>query len=285
MSGKALERRTFETNLECRASTAQGDGWTLVGHSAVWGVPYKVGHFTERVEAGAARRSLKNNPDITLLLNHGDGGSGLPLARTKNNTMTVAEDSHGLLVTARLDPEDSDSQTLKRKLDRGDLDGQMSIAFLCVTDEWDSSYENRLLKQIELHRGDCSIVTQAASPTTSAEMRQRVAEGRCETCGGSRAVSCPNCNPDGTYPAPIVSVTSNSRSLLDELPSMRSYRERAGIGSPAEITARRLVNEEKRRKEKAELDRRGEMLSDWKADLERSADVRRKREALYRGWR
>lgn len=359
-AGKAIERRTFAADLECRAGTAEGDGWTLTGHSAVWGVPYQVGHFVEQVEAGAARRSLSNNPDITLLLNHGDGGSGLPLARTKSGTMTVSEDNHGLLVVAKLDKADPDSQILKRKLDRGDLDGQMSIGFTCIRDEWDSSYEKRILKQIELNRGDCSIVTQAASPTTSAEMRAFETEVRskystseleklgnegkalwlddhwafptktrddfdkavkmvplsntpaakikaylrkranaegwpipeslqraasCETCGGSRFVGCADCNPDGTYMAPIVSVATDGRSALDGLPSLDSYRKRAGLASPVEQSLRRSLAAEQRRKRDAEQAKRAGWLADYRSELERAGAVRRERERLLRSGR
>ena len=175
---RTLERRVFDGELECRTGQAQGDGWELYGHASVFSVPYSVGTFIEKFEPHAFARSLKNNPDVSLLLNHGDGGSGLPLARTKSGTLKLSEDSRGLLVEASLDPLDPDAMLLRRKLQRGDLDGQMSLSFMKVRDEYNADYSARSVIEAELNRGDVSIVTQGASPTTSAEMRELETETR-----------------------------------------------------------------------------------------------------------
>jgi len=169
-SARTPERRAFEAEkLEIRE--AQDGGWTLTGYASVTEVPYEVGFYTEKIARGAFKRTLKNEPDVTLLLNHGDGGSGLPLARTKPGTLTLEEDRNGLYIEANLDPLDPDAQLLQRKMKRGDLDGQMSFCFQAIDQDWSDDFGERTLRSVEINRGDVSIVTQGASPTTSSMIR------------------------------------------------------------------------------------------------------------------
>jgi hypothetical protein len=46
----------------------------------------------------------------------------------------------------------------------------------------------------------------------------RAVEGVCDRCGGERAFTCPNCEPDGTTPAPIASAVTDGRSALNREP-------------------------------------------------------------------
>lgn len=172
MSSRAMEHRAFDTeNLEIREID---DGkWTLTGYASVTEAPYEVGFYTERVARGAFKRTLKSDPDVVLLLNH----EGLPLARTKAGTLVLEEDRHGLFVEANLDPLDPDAQTLSRKLKRGDLDGQMSFAFIADDQEWNDDFTERTLKAVTINRGDVSIVTQGANPATTATMRSLAESG------------------------------------------------------------------------------------------------------------
>ena len=52
----------------------------IASRTNVW---YPVGPIEELIEPGAFRRSLAADPDVMLLVGHGDGGLGLPLARTR----------------------------------------------------------------------------------------------------------------------------------------------------------------------------------------------------------
>ena len=115
---------------------------------------------------------------MILVLNHGEAGSGLPLARTRSGTLRLSEDPRmGLKVDADLDEEDPDVQMLRRKFDRGDLDGQMSFAFRVPPggDSWSEDFKRRTITQCEISGGDVSIVSFGASPTTSAELVARYA--------------------------------------------------------------------------------------------------------------
>ena len=169
-SARTPERRAFDAEkMEIRED--KDGGVTLTGYASVTETPYEVGFYTERMKRGAFKRTLKNEPDVVLLLNHGDGGSGLPLARTKSGTLTLEEDRNGLYVEASLDPLDPDAQLLLRKMKRGDLDGQMSFAFQAVDQDWSDDFSERTLHSVEINRGDVSIVTQGANPATSSIIR------------------------------------------------------------------------------------------------------------------
>jgi HK97 family phage prohead protease len=163
---KGLERRVFATgDVEIR----EADDGTLhlTGYASVTETPYEVGFYTETIKRGAFGRTLSESPDVVLLLNH----EGLPLARTKAGTLRLSEDDVGLRTEADLDPEDPDTIRLKRKRDRGDLDGQMSMAFQVTSQRWDEDYTRREITSLSLARGDVSVVTHGASPTTSSSIR------------------------------------------------------------------------------------------------------------------
>src|SRR5579862_1120890 len=83
------------------------------GYAAVTEHEYEVGAYREIIKRSAFKRTLQENPDVVLLVDH----QGLPLARTPA-TLTLAEDEHGLRVRAQLDGQDPVVQALKRKYER-----------------------------------------------------------------------------------------------------------------------------------------------------------------------
>src|SRR5438045_2023228 len=106
-----LERRTTHTCPVELRENADGS-LRLDGYACVTGVAYDVGGWCqETIMRGSFKRTLGEEPDVQLLVNHGVGGS-LPLARTRSGTMSLDEDQRGLHVVARLDPEDPDVQSL-----------------------------------------------------------------------------------------------------------------------------------------------------------------------------
>lgn len=162
---RGLERRTFDVaDLELRA--ADDGSLHLTGYASVTETPYDVGFYQETIRRGAFRRTLSENPDVQLLINH----AGLPLARTVSGTMQLTEDNHGLKVDADLDPEDPDVQSLRRKMDRGDID-QMSFAFQVTDAEWNEEWDERTIRSLSIHRGDVSVVNQGANPATIVSVR------------------------------------------------------------------------------------------------------------------
>lgn len=130
------------------------------------GPPYG---WTESVDPGAFTKTLSENPDVRLLVNHDD----LPLARTRSGTLQLSQDNIGLRVEAKLDPSDPDVQRLQPKMARGDLN-EMSFAFRTIRQAWDEDYTRRNLVELSLADGDVSIVTFPANPATSADLRALV---------------------------------------------------------------------------------------------------------------
>jgi len=144
-----------------------GDVTAFTGYAATTGERYDLGAYVEVIRHGAFKRTISENPDVVLLVNH----DGLPLARTSAGTLELEEDEHGLRVAAELDSGDPVVQMLKRKYERGDLDGQMSFAFRVTDQTWSEDHSLRTIRSVTLHRGDVSIVTMGANEATSSALR------------------------------------------------------------------------------------------------------------------
>lgn len=146
-----------------------GDGGpTIIGYASVFDSWYQVtdwlGEYDERVRPAAFAKTLAEQADVRLLLNH----EGAPFARTKSGTLELAEDEVGLRYEAVLEPSDPEVQALVPKLRRGDL-AESSMAFQAMQQRWNADYTERDI--IEARLFDVSIVTFPASPTTSAGLR------------------------------------------------------------------------------------------------------------------
>jgi HK97 family phage prohead protease len=165
------ERRNFDADLELRTA---GDGkLRLVGYASTTETSYEVRDFTETIARGAFRRTLGESPDVVLLREH----EGLPLARTTSGTLQLAEDARGLRVEAILDPSDPDVQSLVPKMQRRDLT-EMSLAFRATKQAWSEDRTKRTIRELSIHRGDVSLVTRGANPSTTAELAMRSALAR-----------------------------------------------------------------------------------------------------------
>ncbi|CAB4178178.1 COG3740 Phage head maturation protease [uncultured Caudovirales phage] len=164
---KKIERRTFTVrNIETRQ---EGDGtMRLAGYAAVFNDPSVPLPFSERIAPGAFRKTLSETPDVRLLINH----EGLPLARTKNNTLTLTEDETGLYIDATL-PDTTEARDLWTLVQRGDVD-QMSFAFRVIRQSWNKERTERTLTEVSLADGDVSVVTYPAYPTTTVEAREHL---------------------------------------------------------------------------------------------------------------
>lgn len=161
-------RETRVTDAMAIRAEESGDGLTLRGYATVFDADYEItdalGTYTERVSPGAFTRTLEHGADVRLLINH----DGLPLARTKSGTLTLADDGVGLLCDAHLDGESPLVRSLKSAMDRGDAD-QMSFAFRVTRQEWNDDYTDRTIREAQLF--DVSVVTFPANPATSVSLR------------------------------------------------------------------------------------------------------------------
>jgi hypothetical protein len=143
------------------------DGPRFAGFASTVEQAYSVrdaaGEYHETMAQGAFTRSLKNNDDVRLLVNH----AGVPLARTKSGTLTLSEKPN-LYAEARLDPVNPTVIEVRSAMARGDLD-QMSIGFRVVRQEWSKDWSERRILEARLF--DVSVVTEPANPYTSASLR------------------------------------------------------------------------------------------------------------------
>ena len=166
---KKIERRTFTIkNVEARQ---EDDGtMRLSGYAAVFNDDSVPLPFIERIAPGAFRKTLTETPDVRLLINH----EGLPLARTKNETLRLREDEIGLYMDADL-PDTQAARDLYTLVERGDVD-QMSFAFRVIRQRWNEGRTERTLTELSLADGDVSVVTYPAYPTTTVEAREQLKE-------------------------------------------------------------------------------------------------------------
>ena len=162
---KEIERRTF-TVQDVEARQADDGTMRLRGYAAVFNDASVPLPFKETIAPGAFRKTLSETPDVRLLINH----EGLPLARTKNGTLTLTEDDRGLFMDAVI-ADTSEGRDLYKLVERGDVD-QMSFAFRVIRQKWNEDRSTRTLTEVSLADGDVSVVTYPAYPTTTVEARE-----------------------------------------------------------------------------------------------------------------
>lgn len=166
------------------------NGLTVVrvgGYASVTEAPYEMwdwaGPYSEVVSAGAFGKTLAAGPMVEFTLNHGAGG-GLPMAHTRNDTLTLAEDTTGLAYEAFVDPKRTDVANMLKALERGDL-SEASFKFRIDSGQWSPDYTEYRITQVDLHRGDVSAVNFGANPAASSGLRaaQRPASVRADVEG------------------------------------------------------------------------------------------------------
>ncbi|GAA5076649.1 hypothetical protein HNP84_007332 [Thermocatellispora tengchongensis] len=164
-----LERRAYPVRLEVRAQG--GGGPTIVeGYASVTEAPYEMydwyGPYTEVIRAGAFAKTLSEHPQVQLLLNH----RGLSMAYTKAGTLELSEDSQGLHMRAQVNATRSDVRDMVIAIEDGNVD-EMSFAFRVPygKSQWSPDYDQRDILEVDMHRGDVSVVNFGANPETSVE--------------------------------------------------------------------------------------------------------------------
>ena len=136
------------------------------GYAAVFDSPSEPLPFIERIAPGAFASTIRSRNNVYLLRNH---DFAHPLARTRNKSMTLTEDGHGLRVDASL-PDTTDGRDLAVLLRDGIVDS-MSFGFSVPKngDTWSEDGMSRTLRSVRLH--EVSIVTMPAYRATSASVR------------------------------------------------------------------------------------------------------------------
>lgn len=164
--------------VEQRDAAGATSGYHLSGFASVTDSGYEMsdwaGPYTEVVRSGAFTKTLNENADVRLLVNH----DGVPLARTKSGTLTLREvmpgegPVTGLWCEADLDPTSPAVQEIRSAMSRGDLD-EMSFMFMVTRQQWSPDFEQRDILEVRLF--DVSVVTFPANPGAVASMRSAVA--------------------------------------------------------------------------------------------------------------
>jgi HK97 family phage prohead protease len=153
-------------DYEIRKSS-DGHEFIVRGYASLFNSVYSVnggpalGGFDEQVDSAAFDRTLKANPDVHFLINH----EGRSLARTKSGTLKLGTDKTGLMSEARIDRRTRDGQDLEISMERGDLD-EMSFAFRTIRHEWTEDGSLRTLLEVNIDKGDVSVVNNGANPNT-----------------------------------------------------------------------------------------------------------------------
>ena len=174
-----IERRTLTVAPEVRAVNDDGS-IPMAGHAALFNsLSEDLGGFVEVIAPGAFKRTIKNNTDTRLLLNH---DANFVLARTKSGTLRLAEDERGLYVEADMAPT-SYARDLSILMERGDVN-QMSFGFYVVRDHWGQMPDGVPLRTIqEAKVFDVSVVAFPAYPATEASLRSQQFDALIRTLG------------------------------------------------------------------------------------------------------
>ncbi len=172
------EIRNFKIN-ELRVTDAKDTSPAqLDGYSSVFNVrsePLLTSdgkQFREVILPGAFKKTIQE-ADIRALINH---DPNLIIGRTKNRTLMLSEDTHGLRINCQV-PDTSYGRDLMVSVKRGDMD-QMSFAFQAIRDKWvderTDTGEPELVRYVsECRLADVSPVTYPAYTQTSVYARSR----------------------------------------------------------------------------------------------------------------
>lgn len=163
---RTFERRVFPlTDIQVRAANDDERRLHFTGRAVVYDqLSEDLGGWQEVIRPGAATRTLAGTPDVRFLINH---DANLLLARTRSGTLTLSEDSDGVLVDADM-ADVSYARDAAVSLERGDL-SQMSFGFWVVSDSWSGNLHE--VREFDFDGGDVSVVTYPAYTQTSAELR------------------------------------------------------------------------------------------------------------------
>ena len=143
-----MENRISEVDeFEIREDAS---GMHLEGYAALFDSRSEnLGGFTETIQAGAFRSSLRARNDIKFLWNH---DTGAVLGSTRAGTLTLTEDERGLRVSAHI-ANTSYGRDAAELVRRGDVTG-FSFSFSMPArggDSWNAEGTERLLKSVRLH--------------------------------------------------------------------------------------------------------------------------------------
>ncbi|KKM18076.1 hypothetical protein LCGC14_1669340 [marine sediment metagenome] len=192
-----FERR-FLVSSELRVVTTDGAS-VIEGYAAVFNsLSEDLGGFREIVMPGAFTRAIDEKQDVRALVNH---DPSRVMARTKNDTLELEEDSIGLKFRMKLN-ETQFSEDMLAQIKRRDVD-QVSFGFRVVKDVYVQKEDDTMVRELhDVDIFDVSPTAFPAYPATSVEARNRVLE--------LRNAGEPTPSPEGSKEAEAISQSQES---------------------------------------------------------------------------
>lgn len=202
-SGTESRSASLWPGAELRAAP---EGLSFEGYAAVFDTPsvrlafpgVNGGRpFREVIHRGAFAKTLAEAPTIRLLWQHDD--RTLPLASTRNGSLALSEDDHGLRVSGTL-PDDEWGRPVRNALSDGRVGG-MSFRFQKVLDRFASEPDGDVRHLLEVRLvHEVSITDSPAYPATTAGVRSAgdepdvwLTEGELEAVRAARATAPAAC--------------------------------------------------------------------------------------------
>lgn len=127
-----------------------------------------LGDYTEVISRDAFQKTLRENPDVSFKVNH----DGLPMAKTSSGDLVLSSDMTGLYTEARVNPERADVLLMRQAIEAGHLN-EMSFAFRVVRQDWADDGMTRRIQEVNLNKGDVSVVEFGANPHTAGMLALR----------------------------------------------------------------------------------------------------------------
>jgi len=173
-------------DLEIRHSGRPDEAFTIRGYPIVFDrVSLDLGGFKEKLDAHAFDEVLATDPDVHFVWDHDTRYVG---ARTKNGTLKLSADEHGVFMDAQVGNY-SWAKDLRTALERGDINqGSFKFQVADDGDDWEVAEDESVLRTITKVGGlyDVTVTAQGAYPQTSLAAARSLVEaakaaGRLET--------------------------------------------------------------------------------------------------------
>ena len=168
--GETMNRQVRSVPTEF-TTREDGEQLSIEGYFSVFNSIYEIAPgMTESVAPGAFSRTLSG--DIRALINH---DTTLVLGRTKANTLTLKEDTHGLWGHIDINPNDGEAMNLYERVKRGDVDG-CSFGFDIRSQDTDINENGDIhwtITDVDLYEVSCCTFPAYEQTNISARSKER----------------------------------------------------------------------------------------------------------------
>ncbi|UWU89615.1 HK97 family phage prohead protease [Bradyrhizobium sp. CB1015] len=141
----------------------------ISGFAIVYNSPTVIaGEWREQLAPGSLTRTLRESPDVVMILNH---DVGRVLGRTAAGSLQLRESNAGLYFSLTVDPTTPEGQTALGTVGRQDVRG-CSFGFRVRAEEWEDGGDRLPLRTItDLDLFELTLTALPAYPTTTAALR------------------------------------------------------------------------------------------------------------------